>query len=144
MRDLLKLAVVAAAVSFGVGAAAQPIAYPAKGQSWQQQLADDAQCYSWAKTSTGIDPAAVAQTPPPAAKPGGERLKGVVRGAVIGEVAGGHAGEGAVVGALVGGAKARKNDAAQQQQAQAQKSQTMNTFYRAYGACMDGRGYTVK
>ena len=148
MRSSMKLALGAVALLFTVGAAAQkPVVYPAKGQSAEQKKKDDSACYSWAKTDTGIDPAAVAQTPPPPSGPavgGGERVKGAARGAVVGEIAGGHGGEGAAAGALVGGHRARQNQAAQQQNAQAQKSQTMNTFYRAYGACMEGRGYTVK
>jgi hypothetical protein len=43
-----------------------------------------------------------------------------------------------------GGRKARQSQEAQNQQAQAQRQQQMNTFYRAYGACMEGRGYTIK
>jgi hypothetical protein len=148
MRNLMKLALGAAALFLTVGVAAQkPVVYPAKGQSAEQQKKDDGACYGWAKNNTGIDPAVVAQTPPPPSGPavgGGERLKGAARGAVVGEIAGGHGGEGAAAGALVGGHRARQNQAAQQQSAQAQKSQTMNTFYRAYGACMEGRGYTVK
>lgn len=148
MRNLTRIALSSALVTFVVGAAAQePVVYPANGQSPQQQQKDDGACYAWAKSKTGIDPAAVAQTPPPPSGPavgGGERLRGAARGAVIGQVAGGHGGEGAAAGALVGGARARQNQAAQQQQAQSQKSQTMDTYYRAYGACMEGRGYTVK
>jgi hypothetical protein len=141
----MRLVLCIAALSFAAGAAAQkPIYYPAKGQSAQKAQKDEGECYAWAKSNTGIDPAVVAQTPPPAPKPGGERLKGAARGAVVGEVAGGHGGEGAVAGALVGGAKARKNQAAQQQQAQGQQQQKISTFYRAQGACMEGRGYTVK
>ena len=49
----------------GTAAAQQPIVYPAKGQSAQQQSQDDAQCYAWAKQTTGIDPAVVAASPPP-------------------------------------------------------------------------------
>jgi len=148
MRNATRCVLGAAALAFTVGATAQkPAVYPAKGQSTQQQKKDDGACYGWAKSNTGIDPAVVAQTPPPPSGPavgGGERLKGAARGAVVGEIAGGHGGEGAAAGALVGGARARKNQAAQQQQAQGQKAQTMDTFYRAYGACMEGRGYTVK
>jgi hypothetical protein len=148
MRNVTVFALGAAALAFTISAAAQkPVVYPAKGQSAQQQKKDDGACYSWAKSNTGIDPAVVAQTPPPPSGPavgGGERLKGAARGAIVGEVAGGHGGEGAAAGALVGGARARRNQAAQQQQAQDQKSQAMDTFHRAYGACMEGRGYTVK
>ena len=148
MRNVARFVLGATALAFTVVAGAQkPAVYPAKGQSAQQQKKDDGACYGWAKGNTGIDPAVVAQTPPPPSGPavgGGERLKGAARGAVVGEVAGGNAREGAAVGAVVGGSRARRNQAAQQQQAQDQKTQTMDTFYRAYGACMEGRGYTVK
>lgn len=146
--------IVTAIVLAGMSATAwaqKPSAYPAKGQSAQQQSTDDTQCLAWAKQNTGIDPAAVAAAPPPATGPQGERLRGAVRGAaagaVIGEVATGDAGRGAGVGAtagvLAGGARSRRNQAAQAQQAQAAKTQTIDTYYRAYGACMQGRGYTV-
>ena len=45
---------------------------------------------------------------------------------------------------MVGGKEARKDQAAQNQQAQAQQQNVMQTYYRAYGACMEGRGYTIK
>jgi len=51
---------------------------------------------------------------------------------------------GAAVGTVVGGAKARQNQQAQNQQAQQQQQQALNKFYKAYGACMEGRGYSVK
>lgn len=133
--------------------AQKPIVYPAKGQSAQQHKKDDGACYAWAKSNTGIDPAAVAQAPPPQQPAaGGQAAKGALRGAVggaiIADVAGGHAGTGAAAGAIVGGVrgarKGQQQQAAQQQQAQAQQQQLMSTFNRAYGACMEGRGYTVK
>ena len=43
-----------------------------------------------------------------------------------------------------GGREARQNQAARNQQAQAQQQQTVNTYYRAYAACMEGRGYTIR
>lgn len=120
----------------------QPVVYPAKGQSPQQQKNDEGQCYSWAKSNTGIDPVAASQPAPRGpAVGGGERVKGAVGGAVIGEIAGGHGGEGAAIGAIVGGSRARRNQAQQQQQAQ---SSQISTFNRAYAACMEGRGYTVR
>ncbi|MGO4332904.1 hypothetical protein AB4Z49_38370, partial [Cupriavidus sp. M-11] len=66
-------------VPLGALAQSKPIAYPAKGQSSQQQQKDDGACYSWAKSNTGIDPAAVAAAPPPPSGPavgGGERVRG--------------------------------------------------------------------
>lgn len=130
----------------------QPIYYPAKGQSSQQQNRDQNECHGWARQTTGIDPAALAQPqaqgPSGPAVGGGERVAGAARGAILGEVLGGHGGEGAVAGAMVGGARARRNQAAQQQavqqQAQSAHASQISTYNRAVGACMDGRGYTVR
>jgi hypothetical protein len=138
-----------------VAAAQKPIVYPAKGQSAQQQGQDEAQCYAWAKQSTGIDPAAVASSPPPQqtgpAAGGGQRVRGAARGAAGGAAIGAIAGDagkgaaaGAVVGTMAGGRRARQDQAAQNQQAQAQQQELIHTYYRAYGACMEGRGYTIK
>lgn len=133
---------------------AAPVIYPAKGQSAQQQQKDDGECYGWAKGNTGIDPAAVAAQPPPPSGStvgSGDRARGAARGAVGGAAIGAIAGDtgkgaavGAVAGTMAGGHRARQNQAAQQQGAQQAKQDQINTFYRAYGACMEGRGYTVK
>ena len=40
--------------------------------------------------------------------------------------------------------RSRRRQAAEVQQAEASKVQAIDTYYRAYGACMQGRGYTVK
>jgi hypothetical protein len=141
-----------AAVVFSAGASAQagrPIAYPAKGQSAQQQQSDDGQCHAWAKSNTGIDPDAVSSAPPPPSGPavgGGERARGAVRGAAVGGIVDGGDGArtGAAVGMAAGGARARQNQRAQQSAAQSQQQGSMDTYYRAYGACMEGRGYTIK
>jgi hypothetical protein len=136
-------------------AAQQPIVYPAKGQSPQQQSQDDAECAAWAKQSTGIDPAAVASSPPSqqtsSAVGGGQRVRGAARGAAGGAAIGaiaGDAGKGAAAGAVVGtlgsGRRARQQQGAQYQQAQAQQQELIQTYYRGYGACMEGRGYTIK
>lgn len=145
-------------------ASAQMIIYPAKGQSAQQQQKDEAECYTWAKGKTGYDPVQATQTvapPPPQQKVGGERLGGAARGALGGAVIGAIAGDtgkgaaiGAVGGTMVGGARQRNkqqaNDQAnaqyQQQVAQQQQNaaQQQQDFQRAYAACFEGRGYTVK
>jgi hypothetical protein len=150
------LAATLATASFVVGQAqAKPIIYPSKGQSAQQQQKDEGECYVWAKNNTGIDPAAVAAAPAPAqqtgpAVGGGERATGAVKGAVVGGIidGGSGAGKGAAIGVLAGGVRARQNQKAQnaqaQQQAQGQKQGAIDTFYRAQGACLEGRGYTIK
>lgn len=133
------------------GVAAQnPIVYPAKGQSPQKQSKDDAACYSWARQSTGIDPAQLAGAAPAPSGPGGERLRGAARGALggaaIGAIAGDTgkgAGVGAVAGTMAGGHRTRQKEAVRNEQAQSQQ-QTSDTYNRAYSACMSGRGYTIR
>ncbi len=157
MNTLRKCSVYGFAVCILLGSGApqaKPIAYPAKGQSAQKQQQDDGACYSWAKNNTGVDPAAVANAPPPPSGPavgGGERVQGAARGAAGGAVIGaigGDAGKGAAVGAaagtMVGGARARQNRRAAQASGEAQSQGAMDTFNRAYAACMEGRGYTIK
>ena len=144
MRNLIHIAIAVALFGWTASAWAQkPSAYPSKGQNVKQQGQDDSQCLAWAKQNTGIDPAVVASTPPPATGPQGERVRGAARGAVLGEVISDDAGKGAAIGALAGGRRARMNQAARTQQAQGQQAQQLDTYYRAYGACMQGRGYSV-
>lgn len=131
----------------------KPIIYPAKGQSTAQQQKDDGECYTWAKSNTGIDPVALAQPAPAQPTNAGKSavkgaVKGAVGGAVVGEIANDDAGRGAAAGAAAGavggGVRAQKAGAAQQQQAQEQQKQQLTTYYRAFSACMEGRGYTLK
>lgn len=136
------------------GHAQQPIVYPAKGQTVEQQQRDEGDCHVWAKQYTGIDPVAVAQQPPPQQSSswgGGERAGGALRGALGGAAIGAIAGDtgegaaiGAVAGTMMGGRRARQNAAAQNQAAVSQNQAQIDTFNRAYGACLEGRGYTVK
>jgi hypothetical protein len=115
--------------------------------------------------STPTAPAPAAAPPPPSGRDG-SRARGAARGAaagaIIGEVANDDASEGAAVGAAAGAVAAgsrqrRQQDAAQdqaaqqqqqqqaaQQQAEADKQQKMETYNRAYAACLEGRGYTIK
>jgi hypothetical protein len=148
------LALLAGSMSLDGIAQSRPIAYPAKGQSPEKQQQDEGACYSWAKSNTGVDPTAVANAPPPPSGPavgGGERVRGAARGAAGGAVIGaiaGDAGKGAAIGAatgtVVGGSRARQNRRAAATQSQAQTQGAMDTFNRAFAACMEGRGYTIK
>ena len=133
-----------------------PIIYPAKGQSQQQMEKDKYECYTWAKGQTGFDPMQAGSTPqaPPPPQPGGQRVKGAARGAAVGTVAGAVAGDagkgaaaGAAGGAMIGGMKKRDQQraAAQTQQQQgAAVASKQSEYNRAFGACIEGRGYTVK
>jgi len=147
MHRFIPALIAVALVAFAtVSVAQKPSVYPAKKQTAEQQKKDDGECVAWAKKDTGIDPVAASQPAPQKTGPavgGGERLKGAAGGAVIGGIAG-DAGAGAAVGTVVGGAKARQNQKAQNQQAQQAQQGASNTYYKAYAACMEGRGYTVK
>jgi hypothetical protein len=102
-----------------------------------------------------------------AAQKKGGRVKGAAGGAAGGaaigaiadDAAGKGAGAGAVAGTMVGGAKQRKANAAAKQQAaqktaqaqqqeesqdKAKHQETLNTFKRAYSACMEARDYSIK
>jgi len=134
--------------------AQQPIYYPAKGQGASKQQTDTAECQVWAKQTTGVDPVALAQrsaSQPPQQQQGG-RLRGAAGGAATGAAIGaiaGDAGKGAAIGAVTGtagaGMRARRQQQAAGQQAQAAQQNTqsqLSTFNRAVTACMNGRGYT--
>ncbi len=145
----------------GPGLASDMFIYPNKDQSKQQQDKDQYECYNWAKQHSGFDPMAApkATAPPPQqeVRQGG-LFRGAARGATVGVVGGaiaGDAGKGAAIGAasgaLIGGMRrrdqARRQDQAQQQWAQqqaAQYEQSRSEYNRAFSACMEGRGYTVK
>ena len=135
--------------------------YPARGQSNQQMEKDKFECYSWAKNQTGFDPAAPSQiiTAEPESRSvargtarGG--LGGAALGAGIGAITG-NAGGGALSGALTGGTfgglrSSSQNDRDRRAQAQveqqqfAQYAQARDAYNRAYSACLEGRGYTVR
>lgn len=141
----------------GSGAIAQQglIIYPAKGQSQEQVERDKYDCYQWARQQTGFDPMQAAQTSsPPKEAPKGGVVRGAAGGAAVGAAVGaigGNAGKGAAMGAVGGGlvggmrrsAQVREQQYAAQQQATLDK-QKRDLYNRAFGACLEGRGYTVK
>jgi hypothetical protein len=136
------------------------IIYPERGQGAAQQQQDQAQCHGWAVQQSGFDPSRqqMAMAPPPSGAPQGQVLRGAGRGAALGAVGGaigGDAGKGAAIGAATGalfGAMRRRDDMAAQQrqyeqavnQQQMAMAQGSSTYNRALGACMAGRGYTVR
>jgi hypothetical protein len=147
------------AASFAQVPSAQQLgiyAFPAKNQPPEQQRSDETICYGWAQQQTGIDPTA----PPPAVAvaetgPDGSIVKEGAKGAAVGTAIGaiaGETGEGAAIGAVAGAVRGRRKQKEkkkeQQQQAQAQSqavaSSNRETFAKAYGACLEAKGYTVK
>jgi hypothetical protein len=139
--------------------------YPGSGQDATQQGKDESECYAWARQQTGIDPTAAPSPVPVAETPKGGAVKGAARGAARGAAVGAigdddhhrdegtlDAGEGAAAGATAGAVKGRraqkkagKQAEAQAKQAtQAQDAATKDTFKKSWGACLEGRGYSVK
>ncbi len=131
--------------------------FPAEGQDKEKQEFDEYQCYKWAKEQSGIDPI----NPPEVQAqevdkgPDGSAVRGAAGGAAAGVAVGaiaGDAGKGAAIGATLGALRGARNKAyrnaaneqkAQQQAAQQEKAM-MNSFKKAFAACLEGKGYTVK
>ena len=155
---LFLISIVAAAAGY----AQEPIIFPAKGQSDEQMDQDKYACYTWAKKESKFDPMAVptASAPPPTQKEtkasaGRGAVGGALLGAGLSKVTGHSAKKGAVAGgvggAVVGGSRkagtAEENKKAEQQWANEQTAeykQKRSKYNRAYSACLEGKGYTVK
>jgi len=134
--------------------------FPGKDQKPEQQAADEQACYSWAIQQSGVDPLNMTPTAPaPVDKgPDGSVVKGAAVGAIGGAVVGGivhpyhhHGGAaatGAMVGAMAGAAGKAKKDAGKEQQAKQAAAATdkakIDSFKKAYSACLEGKGYSVK
>jgi hypothetical protein len=131
--------------------------FPAQGQSEQFQKEDEFDCYRWAVQNSGVDPKNPPKVdmPPPQTGPTGGAVRGAARGAAAGAAIGavaGDAGRGAAIGATAGalGGRSAGRQAQQQansqaqRQAQAKEQEIMNSFVRAFSACMQGKGYTIQ
>lgn len=144
--------VAALALAAGTTAIAQQFAYPAKGQSPEQQKSDESACNTWATQQSGFDPSKPAAAPPPAQQPpvtgSGSRARGAAAGATVGAITGNDAGDAAVAGAVAGGVAQRSSNrkaaSQQQQQAAATQQQGTSAYTKARAACLEGKGYTVK
>lgn len=131
--------------------------FPSKQQSQATQDTDEAACYKWAQEQTGVDPmnptkvqaAQVDKSVDGTAVVGA--AGGAAAGAAIGAIAG-NAGEGAAIGAVLGGLRGRRakvvgeerEQQANNQAAAAQEKAYMDNYKKAFTACMEGKGYTVK
>jgi predicted lipid-binding transport protein (Tim44 family) len=135
--------------------------YPSNGQSPEQTDRDRYECHVWAVQQTGVDPSRPDASPyervvvQPATPPGAGTATGAITGAIIGSIIGGprNAGAGLVLGAASGAiigsaadanAQAQAHSTQQQiNQAQAEGRARADSYRRALGACLQGRGYTV-
>ena len=131
--------------------------FPSKGQSEAKQKKDEYECYQWSVKNSGIDPltTAAVQAAPVETGPDGKVVGNAAKGALVGLAIGsvtGDAGQGAAIGAIAGGAggirQKRVGQAQAKEQAQAsadQQNQAMvNSFIKAFSACIEGKGYTIK
>jgi hypothetical protein len=136
--------------------------FPAKGQSPEQQTADQAAAYDWATRQTGWDPyqaktvldqqSQAATTAAGAAR--GGALKGAAGGALVGVAVGaiaGDAGKGAAIGAtslgLTGGMRSRRAVKAAgntSDTAVAAYQQQFGVWTRNYMAAMEAKGYSLR
>jgi outer membrane lipoprotein SlyB len=140
--------------------------YPKEGQTTDRQSRDQYECYNWAIQQTSFDPSQssipserrvkVVPMPPP----GHDTTALAIAGAVLGALIAGprHAGVGALIGAGSGAVAGAVSDVTRQQYAQQMEEAYANSdqaldsryegkardFRRAMGACLEGRGYSVK
>ena len=156
----LALMVLFGMVLAGSAFAQDPIVFPADGQSNEQMEKDKLDCYQWARNETGFDPMIVptaTSAPPQGQARGGSAVGGAALGAAAGAAIkrGGSRSKGAATGALVGGLLGGASTQAQRQQDEmAQRhweqeqaaiyAQQRNTYNRAYAACLESKGYTVR
>ncbi|HEV2700209.1 MAG TPA: hypothetical protein VGV09_01160 [Steroidobacteraceae bacterium] len=142
-------------------------AYPQQGQSPQQLDRDRYECSTWATQQTGFNPSApnvpphervqVVGGPPPGSGVAAGAITGGILGAAVSSPR--NAGAGLILGALLGGAvgagaeasananaqAAADSDANAHMQAQAaQIERRASDYRRALGACLEGRGYSIK
>jgi outer membrane lipoprotein SlyB len=131
--------------------------FPAKNQDQATQDKDDGDCYKWAVEQSGVDPVnpPKVEAAPVETGPDGTAVRGAARGAAAGVAIGaiaGDAGKGAAIGAVAGGMAGRRakraGDAKQQQAnekaAADQNKAVIDSFKKAFTACLEGKGYTVK
>ena len=151
LRDALVLATLVVHVVATATEAQQMHAYPQRGQSPEQQARDKSECHGWAAQQPGASPMTAAPPPASTAPPPGEAVRGAARGAAVGALGGaigGDAGKGAAIGAATGavfGGLRRASAVQRDQEAQTQAHNVqVQSFSRAYAACLQGRGYSVQ
>ena len=136
--------------------------FPAKGQSPEQQRADETAAYDWASRQTGWDPyqaqARLEQQGQAATQAATGALGGAVKGGAGGAIMGvaigaiaGDAGKGAAIGAtaggMTGGMRSRRAVKAAGGTADAAVSAYQQQFAawdRNFVAAMEGMGYSVR
>lgn len=144
----------------------EPIVFPKQGQNKAQQIQDKGYCEIWAKDETGVDPSYIRgkldmidsrgnESSSSGRRGGGRILRGAALGAAMGgldDAIDNQTGKRAAQGAVLAASRSRqaRKQAYQNKQASsnAKTRQNLETSYdkysRAYSACMDAKGYSVK
>lgn len=130
--------------------------YPAKNQTDPQMARDKEECHDWAVKQTSVDPeklATEAVTPPPSGESSSEAGSGLggaglgaARGAISGDPGAGAI-RGVGIGRLVRAVRARRQMEEQHQaspQDYQQRKTQLQSYDRAFSACLTGRGYSVQ
>jgi hypothetical protein len=140
------------------------IVFPAKGQTPEQQEADEWACLEWSMNQSGLGPNAGQQDVQAAGDAAkaqakdattGAAVAGAAKGAAVGAMFGaitGDTGEGAAVGAAAGALKGRKAKKQAEAQAEAQteakvaadNKAKLETVKKGMAACLESKGYTVQ
>jgi len=142
-------------------------AFPQKGQTAEQQQQDEGFCVQWAQDQTGIDLAVLKYKQQEAAeeqqkaqeasasRAGRPLLRTAATGAALGGISNNMddgAGKGAVAGVTLAASRARTHSLEQKRQgvvdtanAKEQNVQADSEKYtKAYSACMEGKGYSIR
>jgi hypothetical protein len=140
------------------------IVFPAKGQTPEQQEADEWACLEWSMNQAGLganagqqDVQAAGDAAKAQAKDAttGAAVAGAAKGAAVGAIFGaivGDTGEGAAVGAVGGALKGRRAKKQVEKQAEAQaeakvaadNKAKLETIKKGMAACLESKGYTVQ
>ena len=135
--------------------------FPADGQTQEQQMIDQLECYRWATNQTSWDPYkaydVLVQKGYAAEQKAADAQGGLIKGAIGGAAAGaligaiaGDAGKGAAIGAIAGGLTRGSRSRRQKGAAEDDKKRALEEFQRQlevwdrnYAAALAGHGYTV-
>jgi len=140
------------------------IVFPAKGQTPEQQEADEWTCLEWSLDQAGLganagqqDVQAAGDAAKAQAKDAtkGAAVAGAAKGAAAGAIFGaivGETGEGAAIGAVGGAMKGRRAKKQAEKQAEAQteakvaadNKAKLETIKKGMAACLESKGYTVQ
>lgn len=139
--------------------------FPRQGQTQEQQSMDSGGCRSWAMRETGVDPAYLqgqmamlqnqASSQPRQMPIARSAFRGVTTGAMLGNIAENNedmSERGLKMGAAYGLKQGIGQRIDMQREAQAQQLQvqmqnlqmSQDSYARAFSACMDAKGYSVR